>query len=166
MMQICTAQANKPTISDAEESVVFIKDNISSFDSLKQMFRERVVYVDIWATWCAPCRREFKYKQPLQEYAKANNIVLLYISGDKPKDEPKWKEIVLKNKLSGYHIRMNDKLKADIKQKFARPLKSSGELALIYPTYIILDKFGNILENIPKPSNYVEVLRELEKLDK
>lgn len=158
----------KPIEAKAKQdsSIVFIVENFTKFDSLKQIFKGRIVYVDIWATWCSPCRREFKYYQPLQEFAKSNNIALLYISGDKYADEPKWKATVKKYNLSGYHIRMNNALKTDIKQKFARPLKSSGELALVYPTYIILDKFGNVFENVPKPSNYVELLRKLEKLDK
>jgi thiol-disulfide isomerase/thioredoxin len=110
---------SEPANSRQEDSIVFISENFAKFDSLKQIFKGRIVYMDIWATWCSPCRKEFKHKDYLQKLAQTKGIELLYISGDKPEDEAKWKEVVIKNKLTGYHIRMNDSLKADIIKKFA-----------------------------------------------
>ena len=41
------------------------------------------------ATWCGPCRESFAHVKPLQEYAKKNDIVLLYLSIDRPDDDAK-----------------------------------------------------------------------------
>lgn len=47
-------------------------------------FRGRVVLLNFWATWCAPCRREMPMLSKLQrEYAK-QGLVVLYVSLEEP----------------------------------------------------------------------------------
>lgn len=147
----CTGQPNSPFKEDPD--IRFIYEPIDNFDSLLSKYKGKPVFVDIWATWCLPCRREFKHMGFLQEMAARNEIVLLYISGDKDADSVKWKQIVHENNVKGYHIRMSSELKDDIKKRFSRPLKSNGELALIYPTYLVINKNAHVVStNAPKPS--------------
>ena len=156
----CTGQTTSPFKEDPD--IRFITEPIDNFDSLLSKYKGKPVFVDIWATWCLPCRREFKHVGFLQEMAARNEIVLLYISGDKDADSVKWKQIVYDNNLKGYHIRMSSELKDDIKKRFSRPLKSNGELALIYPTYLIVSKDANVVNaNAPKPSEKNQFTNEL-----
>jgi thiol-disulfide isomerase/thioredoxin len=47
-------------------------------------FRGRVVLLNFWATWCAPCRREMPMLSKLQrEYAR-QGLVVLYVSLEEP----------------------------------------------------------------------------------
>ncbi|MBN8663627.1 MAG: redoxin family protein [Chitinophagales bacterium] len=157
----CSGQ-NKET--NDYSNIIFIDSTVNSFDSLIAKFKGSVVYVDIWASWCLPCRREFKSLGFLQNMAADNKIILLYISGDKNADSVKWKNIIYKNSLQGYHIRMSNQLKTEIIKRFSRPLKSTGELALIYPTYLILNYEGNVVNfNAPKPSEKEKLLQELKR---
>ena len=53
--------------------------------SLEQ-YRGRVVMLDFWATWCGPCRMTMPVLESIQkEYA--NNLVLLAVNIQEPKDE-------------------------------------------------------------------------------
>ena len=54
-------------------------------------YRGKYVFLDFWASWCSPCRREMPNMQELYKTYK-KDLVIIGISLDK--DETKWKEAV------------------------------------------------------------------------
>jgi len=131
---------------------------INSLDDALKPFRGKVVYVDIWATWCPPCLIEFNYNKELKEFLSENNIEMLYISVDDDKYQKKWRDFIRVYNLSGYHIRANDHLENDIKIK-------TNYIGI--PWYLIVDKYGNIVEYSAyrpgmKQKLYEQLLRHIE----
>lgn len=58
---------------------------ISSTDEYQQVldsFKDKVILVNFWATWCLPCVKEFPELVKLQKNYKDNDFVLLFISLD------------------------------------------------------------------------------------
>jgi len=40
-------------------------------------YRDKVVYIDFWASWCAPCRKSFPWMNSIQrEYGKRGLVVI------------------------------------------------------------------------------------------
>lgn len=95
--------------------------------------------MDIWATWCGPCRASFAHVKPLQEYAKANDIILLYLSIDRPEEDAKWRKMAAHYDLMGEHVRVQEAFKDEIYTTFG-----NEQRALSIPHCVIIGKDGEI----------------------
>lgn len=61
-------------------------------------FRGKYVFIDFWASWCAPCRREIPYlKEALAYSENSDNLVVLSYSIDNKMDD--WVNCIEKNNL-------------------------------------------------------------------
>ncbi|MDE7373929.1 MAG: TlpA family protein disulfide reductase, partial [Odoribacter sp.] len=65
-------------------------------------FRGRYVYIDCWATWCGPCRREQPFLEKLEKKYANKNICFVSISCDQ--DKAVWEKVVREEKLKGIHL--------------------------------------------------------------
>ncbi len=112
-----------------------------SLDDLKGKY----VYVDVWATWCAPCKREIPYLKKLNDEYKGKDIVFVSMSIDKAEDKAKWVEMVKKEGLKGVQIFADNNWNSD----FVRAYGITG-----IPRFILIDKEGKIVDaDAPRPSN-------------
>lgn len=63
-------------------------------------FVGKVIYIDLWATWCGPCIEELPYMDALKEKYKSNeNIVFITLSIDE--NEEMWKNHLKKRNAQG-----------------------------------------------------------------
>jgi thiol-disulfide isomerase/thioredoxin len=111
---------------------------IKSVAELIKKFPNQKLYFDTWATWCAPCRDEFKYKHGLYKLLKENNITIVYISIDKDDKDETWKKMISSYELEGHHIRANKLLESD----FIKLYNDNGTIAI--PWYLLVGKDGKI----------------------
>lgn len=72
--------------------------NEISLSSLKG----KLVYVDVWATWCGPCKAQIPALKVLEEEYHEKNVTFLSVSVDEDKDA--WIKMVEEKELGGIQI--------------------------------------------------------------
>lgn len=134
---------NRVAFSD---DIHFIEsDSLQTLKEITSLFPGKVIFLDIWATWCSPCRKSFAYVEPLQQYAKENDVVLLYITIDQQSDKDKWQKMANYYDLKGEHLIVNKILDQDIRKIFG----NNGILAI--PRCAIVNTKGDL--QFPKASS-------------
>lgn len=112
--------------------------------SLKD-FKGKVVLVDVWATWCGPCRAETPHLKKLEVEMAGKDVVFISYSIDDMKDLPKWKKMVADDKLDGVQL-IGD-------AAFKSPICTDYKITAI-PRFMVFDKNGNIVSvAAPRPSS-------------
>ncbi len=114
----------------------------TSLDDLKG----KVVYVDVWATWCGPCKREIPFLKEVEADYHDKDIAFVSISIDVKKDYDNWRNMVNEKELGGIQLMADN----DWKSKFVTDYGIRG-----IPRFILIDSKGNIINSdAPRPSNY------------
>ena len=112
----------------------------TSLDDLKGKY----IYIDVWATWCGPCRKEIPFLKEVEKAYHGKNIEFVSISIDKQTDHAKWKKMIVDQALGGIQL-LADK---DWASQFVQDYLIQG-----IPHFILLDPNGNIVTpNAPRPS--------------
>ncbi|MGI9530420.1 redoxin family protein [Lutimonas sp.] len=112
-----------------------------SLDDLKGKY----VYVDVWATWCGPCKKEIPFLKEMDEEYKGKNIAFVSLSIDKMEHKEKWLQMIKDEDLKGIQIMADNDWSSD----FVTAYKIQG-----IPRFILIDTEGNIVDsNAPRPSD-------------
>lgn len=101
----------------------------------------KVLYVDVWATWCRPCRGEMPHSLKLHEALKGKPVEFIYICIDSERAEWEKAKTDLGIAGSGKHILLS----ADEGNILRYRMGFSG-----VPTYWVVDKEGRVRDgNLP-----------------
>lgn len=106
----CKKQDQKQEIEQDYKKVVAVKTvNYQELKPLLEKNDDKIYIVNFWATWCAPCVKELPYFEKInQEYA-AQNVEVLLVSLDFPKQvEKKLIPFINKKKLRSDIVFLND----------------------------------------------------------
>ncbi|WP_068244530.1 TlpA family protein disulfide reductase [Hydrotalea flava] len=138
----------------------FINDSLLSVDletkislpKLLDQFHHKVILVDIWASWCGPCRADMPYLNKLADTLKSNDFVLLHLTIDR--DVLAWlkaSELEQLNRAFNYCFIEFDE--SAFNQKFS---------VYSIPRYLFIGKNGEVIHsNAPSPSGSFHQLVQL-----
>jgi len=116
-------------------------------------FKGKVIFIDVWATWCGPCKEQIPFLKEIEEEYKNNkNIVFLGVSIDRLQDKQKWLRFIQKEKLPGVQLLDDSK---GFRQKY--------DISSV-PRFLLIDKQGKWIEiRCPRPDAKEELKRYLDK---
>ncbi len=108
-------------------------------------FKGKLVYIDVWATWCGPCKGEIPSLKKLEEKYKKDKIVFVSVSVDEQKQD--WLDMVKNDKLQGVQV-----WAISWKNELCQDFNING-----IPRFILIDAQGLILDpNAERPSGKID----------
>lgn len=108
-------------------------------------FKGKYVYIDVWATWCGPCRAEIPFLKKVEEKFHGKDIVFVSISVDTQKDHEKWKKFVIDKELGGVQLFADNNWNSDF-------IKAFGINSI--PRFILIGPDGKVIfADAPRPSS-------------
>jgi thiol-disulfide isomerase/thioredoxin len=119
--------------------------------SLVKRFPNKHIYVDVWATWCAPCRSEFVYYPNLIN--KYNDKVVFVFLCESSKEQ-EYKEIISKLPFKANHYFLNAVQSTNMRNEF----NITG-----IPHYLFITKSGKILNDFKRPSNLDGLQKDIDQ---
>lgn len=138
-----TVSANKKMNNTA--SPLFDYENHKGGKTKLEELRGKYVYIDVWATWCGPCRAEIPSLKKVEEKYHGKNIEFVSISVDVDKDHDKWKNFVTEKQLDGTQLIADKNWLSD----FITSYKINS-----IPRFILIDPKGNIVDaDAARPSD-------------
>jgi thiol-disulfide isomerase/thioredoxin len=107
-------------------------------------FKGKVVVIDIWAMWCAPCLQEKPVMEKIAEgYHDRNDIVFVGVSVDNLHRREVWADFVKRKGFTSIELLSN------FSESIYKYYKIEG-----IPRFMIFDKEGKIVTvDAPRPSN-------------
>ncbi|SMO38830.1 TlpA family protein disulfide reductase [Solitalea koreensis] len=120
------------TFSDKNGKMVSLSD-----------FKGKVVVLDIWATWCAPCKKEIPYLKTLEEELHGKDVVFVSISVDEAKNKETWLKMLDDQKMAGVQL---------FAGSYVNNVTDFYKIETI-PRFIVIDREGKLVNpNSPRPS--------------
>ncbi|WP_051238774.1 TlpA family protein disulfide reductase [Gaetbulibacter saemankumensis] len=118
-------------------------------------FKGKYVYIDAWATWCAPCKSQIPYLKKLEQEFHGKDIVFVSVSLDKPKDKAKWSKFVIDEQLGGVQLFAD----AAFDSRIAKDYKINA-----IPRFLLFDKEGKIIDAKAARPSQPQLRAQLQKL--
>lgn len=128
-----------------------LTDGEDIFRKIVEPFRGRYIYLDVWGTWCSPCKEMMTYVPAMKEQLKDLDLVYLYLCNES--SDESWK-----NAISMFHLNGENCIHYNLPQAqqsaLERYIGVNG-----YPTYKIVLPNGHLLPSMAPRPDHPESIR-------
>ena len=124
---------------------------------LLEPYKGKFVLLDVWGTWCGPCKEALSHSQEEYERLKEFDIAYLYLANNSPQES--WENVIKEYNVSGEnvaHYNLPSKQQSAIERHLG---------VRAFPTYRLFDRDGNMLDfNIDARNldDLVQLLKQLQ----
>ena len=144
-LEIQQRDITKSGILKSNNDVANMSDGEQILRKLTEPYRGRLVLLDIWGTWCGPCKAALSHSQEEYERLKDYNLVYLYLANRSPEDG--WKNVIKEYNVTGENV-VHYNLPADQQSAVEHFLQVHS-----WPTYKLIDRDGKVLDVNADPRN-------------
>ena len=140
---------NREISSDANlmssKDVADMSDGEKILRKLIEPYKGKIILIDVWGTWCSPCRKALSHSKELYERMAQYDIVFFYLANRS--DDESWKNVIKEYNVTGDNV-VHYNLPGEQQSAVENFLKVNG-----YPTYRLIDRNGNLLDVNADPRN-------------
>ncbi len=127
------------------DTLISVAQEKNGFQNLLRENSGNLIYIDLWASWCIPCRNEMSYLKMIRNEYAGKRIAFLYLSVDENRSD--WIMASKQDSIEAY------KLNYLLQKGWDADVIKKNNIASI-PMYILIDKNGKLIDaNAPRPSN-------------
>ncbi len=144
-------------------SSIYSNDDVAGLSEGEQILRKilepmrgKMVLLDVWGTWCGPCKDALSHSQEEYERLKPYDIVYLYLANNSPDES--WRNVIKQYNVQGDNV-VHYNLPAAQQSAVENFLKVNS-----YPTYRLIDAEGHILDVNADPRNLDALERVIKQL--
>ncbi|MBR4130288.1 MAG: TlpA family protein disulfide reductase [Bacteroidaceae bacterium] len=147
--------SKSPSLKSPED-VANMSDGEKILRKLIEPYKGKIILMDIWGTWCGPCKEALSHSQEEYERLKDFDLVYLYLANRSP--EETWQNVIKQYEVLGdnvVHYNLPEAQQSAI-EKF---VKITG-----YPTFKLIDREGNLLDVNADPRDLEGLARLLKQM--
>ena len=138
------------------DEVADMSDGEKILRKITEPYRGKLILLDIWGTWCGPCKEALSHSQEEYERLKDFDLVYLYLANNS--DDESWKNVIKEYNLVGDNV---------VHYNLPESQQSAIENFLqvhSFPTYKLIDRDGTVLDVNADPRNLEGLARMLEQI--
>jgi thiol-disulfide isomerase/thioredoxin len=105
---------------------------------LLEPYKGKFVLLDVWGTWCGPCKEALSHSQEEYDRLKEFDIAYLYLANNSPQES--WENVIKEYNVSGDNV-AHYNLPSEQQSAIERHLDIRA-----FPTYKLFDRDGNMLD--------------------
>ena len=147
--------SKSPSLKTADE-LANMSDGEKILRKIIEPYKGKIILVDIWGTWCGPCKEALSHSKEEYERLKDYDLVYLYLC-NRSSDES-WKNTIKEYDVLGDNV-VHYNLPADQQSAIEHFLSVNA-----FPTYKLIDRDGTILEVNADPHNLERLAGLLENM--
>lgn len=118
--------------------IIALPDSIKEvLPALLERHQGKVIVLDFWATWCAPCVGEFPAYPEVQSQFPEEAVVFIFITNTSS-PENRWKATIAEYNLQGEHLRLESAQYVVLRKAF----HFTG-----IPHHVLIDQRGRVVHN-------------------
>ena len=138
------------------DEVADMSDGEKILRKITEPYRGKLILLDIWGTWCGPCKEALSHSQEEYERLKDFDLVYLYLANRS--DDESWKNVIKEYNLVGDNV---------VHYNLPESQQSAIENFLqvhSFPTYKLIDRDGSVLDVNADPRELEGLARMLEQI--
>ena len=140
----------------SSDNLADLSEGEALLKKLVEPYKGKFVLLDIWGTWCGPCKEALSHST--EEYARLKDydIQYLYLANQSPQNS--WENVIKEYNVSGPNV-AHYNLPQEQQSAIERHLDVHS-----FPTYKLFDRNGNLLDLSVDARNLEGLARLLEQM--